>query len=102
MSRADKNTMSFRSLHRSLERISDSVPLCRSNRFGTDEFMEWAKELGTDCMLCLNMGTGTLEDALAWIEYCNGAQDTYWANKRREHGHPEPYGIKLISLGNEP
>ena len=25
--------------------------------------------------ICLNMGTGTLEDALAWLEYCNGFAD---------------------------
>jgi alpha-N-arabinofuranosidase len=72
-----------------------------SNQFGTDEFMAWCKTVETEPYLCLNMGTGTLEDALAWLEYCNGDKDTYWANKRRENGHEEPYNVKYWALGNE-
>ena len=45
-----------------------------SNRFGTDEFLAYCAELGTEPYICLNMGTGTLEEALAWVEYCNGAR----------------------------
>jgi alpha-N-arabinofuranosidase len=72
-----------------------------SNRFGTDEFMAYCAELGTDPYVCLNMGTGSLEEALAWLEYCNSGRDTYWANKRRENGHAEPYQVKYWGLGNE-
>ncbi len=43
-----------------------------SNRFGTDEFLRYCATLGADPYICLNMGTGTLDEALAWIEYCNG------------------------------
>ena len=50
---------------------------------------------------CLNMATGTLMEALAWVEYCNGTKDTYYANMRRKNGHPEPYNIKYWALGNE-
>ncbi|KAI1871154.1 uncharacterized protein JN550_004599 [Neoarthrinium moseri] len=72
-----------------------------SNQFGTDEFMEWCKLVKTEPYLCLNMGTGTLEDALAWLEYCNGDKDTYYANLRRKNGHAEPYNVKYWALGNE-
>lgn len=72
-----------------------------SNQFGTDEFLTWCGVVGTEAYLCLNMGTGTLEDALAWLEYCNGERDTYWANKRRENGREEPWGVKYWALGNE-
>jgi alpha-N-arabinofuranosidase len=71
------------------------------NTFGTDEFMHWLSVLSegrkdrVEPYLCLNMGTGTLTEALAWVEYCNGTRDTYWANKRRENGHPEPYNVKV-------
>ncbi|KAH8888320.1 Arabinosidase C [Thozetella sp. PMI_491] len=77
------------------------------NTFGTDEFMEWLSVLSAgqprqvEPYLCLNFGTGTLDEALAWVEYCNGTKDTYWANKRRENGHPEPYNVKYWALGNE-
>ena len=71
------------------------------NSFGTDEFMAWCKEVGTAPYLCLNMGTGTLEDALAWLEYCNGSKNTYYANLRRQNGHAQPYNVKYWALGNE-
>ena len=72
-----------------------------SNRFGTDEYLRYCAELGTEPFICLNMGTGTLEEALAWIEYCNSARDTYWARRRRANGRDEPYGVRYWALGNE-
>jgi alpha-N-arabinofuranosidase len=72
-----------------------------SNRFGTDEYIEYCRLLGTEPYICVNMGTGTMEEAQAWVEYCNGTGDTYWANLRREYGHEEPYNVKYWGLGNE-
>jgi alpha-N-arabinofuranosidase len=72
-----------------------------SNRFGTDEFLSYCAELGTEPYICLNMGTGTLEEALAWVEYCNGAGDTAWARRRRKNGRAEPYQVHYWGLGNE-
>jgi alpha-N-arabinofuranosidase len=72
-----------------------------SNRFGTDEFLAYCAELGTEPYICLNMGTGTLEEALAWVEYCNGAGQTAWAQRRRANGHDQPYRVKYWGLGNE-
>jgi alpha-L-arabinofuranosidase len=72
-----------------------------SNRFGTDEFLAYCRELGAEPYICLNMGTGTMDEAQAWVEYCNGTGDTYWANRRRENGHPEPYRVRYWGLGNE-
>lgn len=72
-----------------------------SNRFGTDEFMEYCRVMGIEPYLCVNMGTGNMDEARAWVEYCNGTGDTYWANLRRQNGHAEPYGVKYWGLGNE-
>jgi alpha-L-arabinofuranosidase len=72
-----------------------------SNRFGTDEFMAWCAAAGVEPVLCLNMGTGTLDEALAWVEYCNGAADTYWSGRRRANGHAEPYRVRYWGLGHE-
>ncbi len=72
-----------------------------SNRFGTDEFMAWCRAVGTEPVICLNMGTGTMDEALAWLEYCNGTGDTYWADRRRANGHAEPYRVRYWGLGNE-
>jgi alpha-N-arabinofuranosidase len=72
-----------------------------SNQFGTDEFIEYCAELGAEPYICLNMGTGTLDEALAWVEYCNSARRTYWADRRRANGHPHPHGVPWWGLGNE-
>ncbi|KAK9465554.1 glycoside hydrolase superfamily [Lipomyces arxii] len=71
------------------------------NTFGTDEFMEWCEFMEIEPYLCLNMGTGTLDEALAWVEYCNSDKNTYYANLRRKNGHEKPYNVKYWSLGNE-
>ncbi|KAG6871733.1 hypothetical protein C0995_000683 [Termitomyces sp. Mi166 len=71
-----------------------------SNQFGTergvyiDKFIQWCRTLGTEPYICLNMGTGTLKDALAWVEYCNSSANMYWANLRWKNGHEEPYNVK--------
>ena len=72
-----------------------------SNRFGTDEFIQYCRALGTEPAICVNMGTGTLSEAQAWVEYCNSTGNTYWANLRRSNGSDEPYGVKYWGLGNE-
>lgn len=71
------------------------------NSFGTDEFMSWCKVVNAEPYLCLNFGTGTLDEAMAWLEYCNGTKDTHFANLRRKNGHAEPYNVKYWALGNE-
>jgi alpha-L-arabinofuranosidase len=72
-----------------------------SNRFGTDEFMRFCEIVGAEPYLCVNMGTGTMDEAQAWLEYCNGTGNTEWANRRRQNGHPDPYGVRYVGLGNE-
>ena len=72
-----------------------------TNRFGTDEFMEYVKKIGTEPYLAVNMGTGTIEEAQQWVEYCNVKDGPYYAELRKKYGHPEPYDVKYWSLGNE-
>ena len=71
------------------------------NRFGTDEFLRYCAELGATPYICLNMGTGTLAEALAWVEYCNSEAHGYWADRRRQNGHDAPYEVPYWGLGNE-
>ena len=40
-------------------------------------------------------------DALDLIEWANGDTSTYWGKKRAEQGHPEPFNLKYLGLGNE-
>ncbi len=72
-----------------------------SNRFGTDEFMRLCELVGAEPYLCLNMGTGTLDEARDWLEYCNGTGNSQAARQRRANGHDEPYAVRYFGLGNE-
>ncbi|WP_410769629.1 alpha-L-arabinofuranosidase C-terminal domain-containing protein [Fontibacillus sp. BL9] len=72
-----------------------------SKYFGTDEFIQFCRELNVEPLICVNDGSGTPEEAAQWIEYCNGGIDTPMGAKRAANGHPEPYGVKYWEIGNE-
>jgi len=42
-----------------------------------------------------------IADILDLIEYCNGSSSTTWGAKRTANGHPAPYHLKFIEIGNE-
>jgi alpha-L-arabinofuranosidase len=72
-----------------------------SNQFGTNEFMAWARAVGTQPLMGLNLGTGSAEDAAALVEYCNVDKGTRWSDLRRKHGVADPYKVDHWCLGNE-
>ncbi len=72
-----------------------------TNEFGTNEFIEWCREVGTAPMLAVNMGTGTIQAAADLVEYCNSPTGTYYADLRAKHGYPEPHNVKYWCVGNE-
>jgi len=81
-----------------LERAWNSI---ETNQFGTDEFIEWCKLVGTEPLLAFNLGTGTPEQAVAYVEYCNLAKGTRWSDLRRAHGYEQPHNVRYWCLGNE-
>lgn len=72
-----------------------------NNHVGTDEWIALNKAIGSENVICVNLGLGTIMDACDWVEYCNGKKGTYYADLRAQNGHPKPYGIKIWDLGNE-
>lgn len=72
-----------------------------TNQFGPDEFMEFAKELGTEPMWAVNLGTGTIQEAADLVEYMNLPTGTHFSDLRASNGHTDPYGVKYWCLGNE-
>ena len=72
-----------------------------TNHFGTDEFMALSRKMDWTPMMTVNLGTGTPEEARNWVEYCNVAPGTKYADMRAANGNPDPYNIKLWCLGNE-
>jgi len=71
------------------------------NHVGTDEFVALARRMGWEPMLTVNLGTGTPEEARNWVEYCNAAPGTRYADMRAANGAEEPHGVRLWCLGNE-
>jgi alpha-N-arabinofuranosidase len=72
-----------------------------TNRFGTDEFLQYCERIGADPYICINAGLGSVDDARNWVEYTNETRRTYWADQRRKNGREKPYGVKIWGLGNE-
>ena len=72
-----------------------------TNQFGTNEFMQFVSEVGTEPYFAVNMGTGTITEAQRWVEYCNVEEGPYYAELRKQHGFAEPHNIRYWSLGNE-
>ncbi|MGW8316411.1 MAG: alpha-L-arabinofuranosidase C-terminal domain-containing protein [Bacteroidales bacterium] len=72
-----------------------------SNQMGTDEYAHLCSLIGADNFLCINAGTGSLDDARHWVEYCNVEKGTYYADLRRANGNEEPFHVKYVALGNE-
>ncbi|MCE5327506.1 MAG: hypothetical protein LLG01_13950 [Planctomycetaceae bacterium] len=72
-----------------------------SNDYGTDEFVSWCRKVGAEPFICVNMGSGTAEEARDWVEYCNHPGGSRWADLRIRNGHPEPFNVKYWALGNE-
>ena len=71
------------------------------NDVGHDEYLQWAEKCGAEAMYTVNLGTGTLQDAMDVVEYTNFEGGTYWSDLRRQNGHAEPYRVKTWYLGNE-
>ncbi len=71
------------------------------NNVGTDEFLKWSTTAGVQPYICVNLGTGTLDEARNWVEYCNAPTGLYYADLRAKNGHPESYNVVYWGLGNE-
>lgn len=78
---------------------------------GMLEYLQLAEDLGAEPMFVCNMGMGHdwedpnvepyIQEVLDAIEYSNGDATTYWGKKRIEDGHPEPFNLRLLEVGNE-
>ena len=92
----------------------------QSMRLGFYEYLCWCEKLGAEPIPVLPAGvscSGTdggsmalseqqmrecIQDMLDFIEFCNGdAQTTVWGAKRAACGHPEPFDLRYLGLGNE-
>ncbi|WP_279299717.1 alpha-L-arabinofuranosidase C-terminal domain-containing protein [Paraflavisolibacter caeni] len=86
-----------------------------SDGMGLLEFLLWCEDIGAEPVLGVYAGyslngdhidAGPLlkpyvDDALDEIEYVIGDVNTYWGAKRAADGHPEPFKLRYIEIGNE-
>ena len=71
------------------------------NSFGTDEFMDFAAQIGSEAYISVNVGSGTVQEASEWLEYMTGVAPSTAAGERAANGHKAPYKVKYLGLGNE-
>jgi len=72
-----------------------------NNHVGTDEWVALNKSMGSENIVCVNLGLATIQDACYWVEYCNYAKGSYYSDLRVKYGHEKPYNVKIWDLGNE-
>ncbi len=83
------------------------------------EYFELAEDLGAEPLPVVSVGANGcggagipemhdpelidrwVDDTVDLIEFANGGTDTEWGAKRAALGHPEPFGLDMIGLGNE-
>jgi len=81
---------------------------------GYHEYLQLAEDLGASAMFVVNIGIGHewkvedteldpfIQEALDAIEYANGsATETFYGKMRAANGHPEPFNLKYLEIGNE-
>jgi alpha-L-arabinofuranosidase len=71
------------------------------NSFGTHEFMDFVDQIGADAYVSVNVGSGTPREASEWLEYMTTAQPTTLQRERAANGHPSPYKVPYLGIGNE-
>ncbi len=71
------------------------------NFVGTDEYIRFCRKVGAEPYICINLGTGTWNEARFWVEYCNRESGTHYADLRRKNGAEKPYQVTYWALGNE-
>jgi alpha-L-arabinofuranosidase len=80
---------------------------------GYHEYLQLAEDLGAEPLFCINIGMSHKEtipmdrmsqwvqDALDAIEYANGPTNSVWGAMRAAAGHPAPFHLKYLEIGNE-
>jgi len=64
------------------------------NSFGTNEFLNLCELLGAEPYLAVNMNSGTVQEAVEWVQYVNHANGTsYLTDLREKYGRSKPWKV---------
>lgn len=72
-----------------------------NNAFGTHEFMDLCEMLGAEAYINGNVGSGTPQETMEWIEYMTSDSDSSLAQLRRQNGRDKPWKVPFFAVGNE-
>jgi alpha-L-arabinofuranosidase len=73
-----------------------------ANQFGTNEFIQFCKLIGSQPYLAANVRSLPASEFYRWVEYCNSPTgSTTLADTRAAAGYPEPFGVRYWGVGNE-
>lgn len=72
-----------------------------TNAFGTHEFMDLAEQIGADVYINGNLGSGSPQEMMDWMEYMTSDSDSTLAQLRRQNGHAKPWKVQWFAVGNE-
>jgi alpha-N-arabinofuranosidase len=72
-----------------------------NNHFGTHEFMDLCELIGADPYVCGNVGSGTPQEMMEWVEYISSDAQSPMANLRRANGRDKPWKLPYFGVGNE-
>ena len=71
------------------------------NSFGTHEFLNMCKLLGTEPYISGNVGSGTVQELADWVQYVNFDAKAPMTDLRRKNGQQDPWSVKFWGIGNE-
>ena len=72
-----------------------------NNHFGTHEFLDLCQQIGAEPYICGNLGSGTVQEMMQWVEYITSDADSPMANMRRHNGRSDPWRLPFFGVGNE-
>jgi alpha-N-arabinofuranosidase len=72
-----------------------------NNHFGTHEFLDFCDQIGAAPYVSGNLGSGTVQEMMEWVEYMTSDADSPLANLRRQNGREQPWKVPYFAVGNE-
>jgi alpha-L-arabinofuranosidase len=72
-----------------------------NNHFGTHEFLDFCDLIGAAPYVSGNLGSGTMQEMMEWVEYMTSDASSPMANLRRQNGREQPWKIPYFAVGNE-
>jgi len=72
-----------------------------NNHFGTHEFMDLCQQIGASPYICGNVGSGTVQEMMQWVEYITSDAESPMTQLRRNNGRHEPWKLPYLGVGNE-